>query len=90
LISGTNLRVEPHLRHLHAYLVENRLIESLRDYDEQCLPIFSRQVLQRLQSGDPAWEQAVPAQVARIIKERGLLGCHERFLSQPARKQQAA
>jgi hypothetical protein len=82
LISGTNLRVAPHLRHLHAYLVENRLIESLRDYDERCLAIFSRQVLTKLQSGDASWENEVPPQVARIIKERGLLGCHPSFRAQ--------
>lgn len=90
LISGSNLRVASHLRHLHAYLVENRLIESLRDYDERCLPIFSRQVLTKLQSGDAAWEQEVPAQVARIIKERGLLGCHESFRAQTMKKTVAA
>jgi hypothetical protein len=90
LISGSNLRVAPHLRHLHAYLVENRMIESLRDYDERCLPIFSRQVLTKLQSGDATWEQEVPPQVARIIKERGLLGCHESFRVEPAKKSAAA
>jgi hypothetical protein len=89
LISGTNLRVAPHLRHLHAFLVENRLIESLRDYDERCLSIFSRQILNKLQSGDATWEQGVPPQVARIIKERGLLGCHESFSQQPAAKSAA-
>lgn len=83
MISGTNLRVEPHLRHLHAYLVENRLIESLRDYDERYLPIFSRKILTKLQSGDATWENGVPPQVARIIKERGLLGCHESFRARP-------
>ena len=90
LISGSNLRVAPHLRHLHAYLVENRLIESLRDYDERCLPIFSRQVLNKLQSGDATWEQEVAPQVARIIKERGLLGCHESFRAQAVKKSAAA
>lgn len=90
LISGTNLRVEPHLRHLHAYLVENRLIESLRDYDERCLPIFSRQVLSKLQSGDASWEEGVPPQVARIIKERGLLGCHASFRTTAAKTLLAA
>ena len=33
LITAGNLRVAPHLRHLCAYLVENRLIESIRDFD---------------------------------------------------------
>lgn len=74
LISATNLRVASHLRHLHAYLVENRLIESLRDYDESCLAIFSRGVLQKIQSGDISWERDVPPAVAKIIKDRQLLG----------------
>jgi hypothetical protein len=74
LITAGNLRVEPHLRHLYAYLVENRLIESVRDYDERCLSIFSRDVLKRLRSGDEAWEAMVPPAVAQVIKRRQLLG----------------
>lgn len=77
LISATNLRVAPNLRHLHAYLVENRFIEGLRDYDETCLPVFSRDVLNKIRSGDKSWEEMVPAQVAQIIRERHLFGCKE-------------
>ena len=72
LITAGNLRVAPHLRHLYAYLVENRLIESLRDFDERCLPIFSRDVLAKIRAADPAWEQMVPPAVAAMIKERKL------------------
>jgi len=72
LITAGNLRVAPHLRHLYAYLVENRLIESLRDFDERCLPIFSRDVLAKIRAGDPAWETMVPPTVAQMIKERKL------------------
>ncbi|MFA6545266.1 MAG: TonB-dependent receptor [Limisphaerales bacterium] len=72
LITAANLCVAPHLQHLYAYLVENRLIESLRDFDERCLPIFSRDVLGQIRAGDPAWEGAVPPAVAQIIKERKL------------------
>ena len=74
LISAANLRVAPHLRHLHAYLVENRLIESLRDYDQACLPIFSRDVLEKMRSNDASWEEMVPPAVASMIKERKLFG----------------
>ena len=72
LITAGNLRVAPNLRHLYSYLVENRLIESLRDFDERCLPIFSRDVLAKIRSGDPAWEGMVPPVVAQMIKERKL------------------
>ena len=75
LISATNLRVASHLRHLHAYLVENRFIESIRDYDEKCLPIFSRDVVRKIRSGDKTWDEMVPEEVAQIIRERNLFGC---------------
>jgi hypothetical protein len=78
LITAGNLRVAPHLRHLYAYLVENRLIESVRDYDEGCLSIFSRDVLRRLRSGDASWESMVPPLVAQMIKRRKLLGYVEK------------
>ncbi len=75
LITATNLHVAPHLRHLHAYLVENRFIEGIRDYNEKCLPIFSRDVITKLRQGDKSWEQMVPPQVSAMIRERNLFGC---------------
>ncbi|MFN8062362.1 MAG: hypothetical protein U0Q12_24635 [Vicinamibacterales bacterium] len=77
LITAGNLRVAPHLRHLYAYLVENRFIESMRDVDPNCLPIYSREVLARLRDGDPSWETMAPPQVVELIKARGLLGYRE-------------
>jgi hypothetical protein len=77
LITAANLCVEHNLRHLHAYLVENRYIESLRDYDEKALPIFSRDVLQRLRTGDSTWETMVPPQVVQMIREKKLFGWKE-------------
>jgi hypothetical protein len=74
LITAGNLRVAPHLRHLCAYLVENRMIESLRDFDEPCLGIYSRTVLAKLRSGDASWEEMTPRAAADLIKQRGLLG----------------
>ncbi len=78
LITAGNLRVAPNLRHLHAYFIENRFIEGLRDYDEKSLPIFSREILAKIRAGDATWEAAVPPQVAKIIRERKLFGCKEK------------
>jgi hypothetical protein len=75
LITATNLRVEPHLQHLYDYLLQNRSIESLRDVRKECLPIFSRNVLEQIKTGGKGWEEMVPPEVAQIIKERRLLGC---------------
>jgi hypothetical protein len=81
LITAGNLRVAPHLRHLYAYLLENRLIESVRDYDDRYLTILSRDVLRRLRGGDTSWETMVPPAVAQIIKKRKLLGYAEKSRS---------
>jgi hypothetical protein len=72
--TADDLRVAPHLRHLHAYLKERGCIEALQDYSPDCLPIFANEVLAKIRSGDPGWETVVPAEVARLIKERHLFG----------------
>ena len=68
------MQVAPKLRHLYAYLLENNLIETLLDCSETCLPIYNRDTLEKIQSGDDSWEDLVPHPVAKLIKERGLLG----------------
>lgn len=77
LITAGNFRVEPHLRHLYAYLAENHFIQGLRDFDENCLPIFPKDVLEKIQASDNRWEKMVPQSVAKIIKERRLFGYTE-------------
>ena len=74
IIRAGNLNVAPHLQHLYDYLFENHFIQPLKCVNEECLPIFSRNVLTKIQSGDASWEAQVPPQVAQIIKERRLLG----------------
>ena len=74
VITAGNLRVAPNLRHLYSYLIENLFIQGLRDINESCLPILSRDVLARIRKGDPSWVNLVPPQVAALIKERKLFG----------------
>ena len=38
------------------------------------LSIFSRDVLERIASGDDAWETMVPPGVVELIKKRGFFG----------------
>jgi hypothetical protein len=78
LITARNLVVAPHLQHLYAYLSENNFIQPIRDYRPEYLPIFSRNVLANIKSGNGEWEKMVPDTVARMIKERRLLGYEDR------------
>jgi hypothetical protein len=74
VITGESFPVAPHLKHLYAYLLENRFIQCLRNYNPDLLPIRSRDVLARLQSGDPTWEALVPPPIVAVIKRNRLFG----------------
>ena len=74
IITAADLPVAPHLRPLHAYLLQNRFIQDLATPHADCLPIFSPDVLQHIRQNDAVWEAMVPPQVAGMIKERKLFG----------------
>ncbi len=74
VITADNVKVQPQLRHLYAYLVENHYIEPVVGADLENLTIFSREVLRQIAEGDPAWEKDVPEEVAQTIKEKGYWG----------------
>lgn len=71
LLKVKNLRVPAHLTHLYEYLVDLGKIRQLESYNEECLGIFSRELLKQISTGGTDWEDAVPEEVARLIKTRG-------------------
>jgi len=77
LSTAATLEVDPKLRHLYAYLFENGFIEPMGAVDARQLHVTPADVLAKIQSGDPAWEQMVPPEVVRLIKERTFLGYGE-------------
>ncbi|MDB6066358.1 MAG: hypothetical protein JWR26_2566 [Pedosphaera sp.] len=72
--TAENLLVTPHLRNLYTYLVENHCVETIHKHNVEYLPIFSRDVLARIQTYDPSWETMVPAPIVEIIKRDKLFG----------------
>lgn len=74
LSTARRLEVLPHLRHLHAHLLENGYIVDLEGCREEYLGIFARAVLDQIRTGDPCWEQSVPAPVVEMVKARRLFG----------------
>jgi hypothetical protein len=78
LLTVENYPVPPRLKHLYAHLVENRFIQGIRNFNPDLLPIRSRDVMAKIQSGDAAWEQLVPPSIVEIIKRDRLFGYRER------------
>ena len=74
LATAESLDVRAEYRSLYSYFLQNRYIESIRDFDTAQLHVTPGDVLQKLQSSEPNWEAFVPMQVASLIKERSLFG----------------
>src|ERR1700719_1728272 len=83
-INAINLQVQMHLRNLYAHLLENHYIAPIVGYDAAIMDIFSRDVLNKIQTGTPGWEPMLPEKAAAVIKERHLFA----FKEAPATKLQ--
>ncbi len=75
--TAENMKVTPQLQHLYTHLIENHYLESIRKHNVEYLPIFSRDVLARIQTYDPSWETMVPKPIVEIIKRDKLFGYRE-------------
>jgi hypothetical protein len=67
-------KVKSELQPLYNYLVGRGSFVQLDNFNLKYLPIFSRDVLKRIASGDESWDEMVPSQVAEIIRQRGFFG----------------
>ena len=75
LMTAENLVITPELDKLYGYLGDRGCIVPLKGYQANYLSIFSREVLARIrQGGDASWEEAVPPEIAEVIKRRGFFG----------------
>ncbi len=81
LVTAQDFPVAPHLRHLYAYLLENRYVQPIKNFDERLVRIRRREVLAQIASGEGNWEQFVPAPIVDVVKRerlfgyKGLTGC---------------
>ncbi len=79
IITAESFQVPLRLKHLHTHLLENRLIQSIRNFNRDLLPIRSLDILARIKSGDPSWEQLVPPVIVEVIKRNQLFGCRTEY-----------
>jgi hypothetical protein len=78
LTTVQNMEVAPHIKHLYAHLVENRLVEDIANYNVDCLAVYSGDILKKIQSGDASWEKSVPRPIVEVIKAKQLFGWQEK------------
>lgn len=64
----------PNLIGLYEYLVANDKIADINNYNESNLQIETDHILQLIKDDEKGWEDCMPAEAARIVKERSLFG----------------
>ncbi len=72
--TSKSVKIHPRLQPLFDYLMFNRRIIDIENYDPEILQIFSRDVLKKIKAGDEGWENALPAYVDNIIRDKRLFG----------------
>ncbi len=74
LITADSYPIAPHLKHLYAYLLENRYIQGIRKFNQDLVRIRRREVLAGILSNSNDWERMVPAPIVELIKRGRLFG----------------
>ena len=69
-----DLDIHPRLKPLLDYLLNNRRVVDIQDFDKDVLQIFSPKVLGMIKEGKENWEDFLPPYVDEIIKEKELFG----------------
>ena len=72
--TSESLNIHPRFKPLFDFLVFNRRIKDIDDYDPSILQIFSRDILKRIRKGEEGWEFALPEMVGNMIKDKKLFG----------------
>lgn len=70
----SNLEIQPKLRGLLQYMMDNGKLEAIENYDESLLHILSDDVLSKIKADASMWEDDVPMEVVKAIKHYELFG----------------
>ena len=74
LVTLENVTVSEQHVFLLKYLLANKQLIPARDYVEENLHISARQLIEKIPLNTSGWEEAIPEQVATLIRERKLFG----------------
>ncbi|MCS6968387.1 MAG: TonB-dependent receptor [Cytophagales bacterium] len=74
LYTCENFELPESLRYLFVHLITNHRIRDIKNVNLSILHIISDRVLEMIKEARPGWEEMVPEEVARLIKEKCLFG----------------
>ncbi len=72
LMTSANLPIPEGITFLYKHLLERGQIDDINGVESDILHIFSKEVLQMLQSDEEGWDKMVPERIAKTIRENCL------------------
>lgn len=74
LLTARTIPIPDNIHFLYDYLLENKNIADIANFNPYILHITHKEVLRMIQEGAEGWENQVPARVAHQIKAKKLFG----------------
>jgi hypothetical protein len=74
ILTTANTPIHPRLKPLYDYLLFNKRLVDIENYDPGVLHIYSKEVLRMIRAGESGWEDLVPPYVDNMIKDNKLFG----------------
>lgn len=74
IINSENLKVHPRMKELYKFFKFNGKLVDIKEYQEEHLNIFSRDILAKIEKGESGWQQLLPEGIAETIMKKKLFG----------------
>ena len=74
LMTCKTMPVPEGIKFLFQHLLDSGQVVDIEGFNENNLHIFSKLVLEKLQADESGWEEMVPKDIAKLIKEKCLFG----------------
>ncbi|NQX80809.1 MAG: TonB-dependent receptor [Flavobacteriaceae bacterium] len=74
VITSNDLKVHPRMKELYKYFKYNGKILDISGHNPEFLDIYSRDVLNKIKSGEEGWEEMLPEGIEEMIKIKRLFG----------------
>jgi hypothetical protein len=74
IITGETFRAPEHLKYFYKFLLANKKIISIENYNNSIMHIWPDEVLERIKQNRGDWEHDVPEIIAQEIKKEKLFG----------------
>jgi hypothetical protein len=72
-----NFKVSPNLKYLFKHFLESERMEDITRFNADNFTITSDLVFKKISNGETGWEEMVPQEVAKTIKEKKMFGYKE-------------